>query len=407
VNAADDLAGQLLLDMAIRSRQTLTGFKQPTAGRSGIQTIAGLCLIVALEALTYLLIRFSGGLPNAFAHVAYIGIILGAYLYGWRVAVLTGLLAGFLLGPFMDVTGVPNDGPHAWLTRASAFSGIGLLVGLLFERARASIRAWRESTVRVTAREREGMVALARGAEAKDTDTGDHIKRVQATSELLALAAGVSVDEASAIGWAGMLHDVGKLHVPDRILLKPGPLSSKEWEIMRQHPIWGEEILADGEGFALARRIARWHHENFDGTGYPDGLAGRHIAFEARVVRVADAFDAMTHSRPYRAARSVEDALEELERWAGRQFDPELVRLIVQLIRAGDVVVAGAPDRRFGTAEPVAVSDVQRAPAASRFRRHLRLGGQQQRPQGPGVLARRLPSATLRGIGDGGPGGRG
>jgi putative two-component system response regulator len=182
------------------------------------------------------------------------------------------------------------------------------------------------------------MVALARGAEAKDTDTGDHIKRVQTMSERLALASGLSTEDAAAIGWAGMLHDVGKLHVPDRILLKPGPLAAAEWEIMRQHPIWGEQILADGEGFALARRIARWHHENFDGTGYPDGLAGIHIPFEARIVRVADAFDAITHTRPYRRPRSVEEALGELDRSAGRHFDPELVRLQIQLVR-------GARDR--------------------------------------------------------------
>ncbi len=289
---------------------------------------------MGLEVGSYLLIRATGGLPNAFGHTPYIGVIVAAYLLGWRPAALTGLLGGILLGPVADLTGVSNDGPQAWLTRTMAYTGVGLLVGALFERARASTQAWRETAVRVAAREREGMVALARGAEAKDTDTGDHIKRVQGTSERLALASGLSVEEAASIGWAGMLHDVGKLHVPDRILLKPGPLTAAEWKIMRQHPIWGEEILADGEGFALARRIARWHHENFDGTGYPDALAGIHIPFEARIVRVADAFDAMTHTRPYRQARSVEEALEELDRWAGSQFDPELVRLLLGLVRS-------------------------------------------------------------------------
>lgn len=301
--------------------------------RPGLRFTAGVAAVVSLEVLSYLIIRVTGGLPNAFGHSTYAGIVLAAYLFGWRGAVLTGLLGGFLLGPFADLSGLRNDGQQAWLTRATAYAGIGLLTGLLFERARTSIRAWRDTAVRVAVREREGMVALARGAEAKDTDTGDHIKRVQGMSERLALASGLSSDEAMAIGWAGMLHDVGKLHVPDRILLKPGPLTAEEWDVMRQHPIWGEQILADGEGFALARRIARWHHENFDGTGYPDGIAGIHIPFEARIVRVADAFDAITHTRPYQQARSVEEALEELDRWAGRQFDPELVRLQIDLVR--------------------------------------------------------------------------
>jgi HD domain len=311
------------------SRIGVTLAPVPPALRTG----AGLVAIVMLEALAYFAIRLTGGLPNAFGHLAYAGIVLAAYLFGWRGAVLTAIASGIMLGPFAELSGVRNDGQQAWLTRTLAYSGVGFLTGVLFERARASIRAWQDTAVRVATREREGMVALARGAEAKDTDTGDHIRRVQRTSERLALASGKSIDDAAAIGWAGMLHDVGKLHVPDRILLKPGPLSASEWAVMRQHPLWGEQILADGEGFALARRIARWHHENFDGTGYPDGIAGIHIPFEVRIVRVADAFDAMTHDRPYRKGRGIEAALEELDRCAGLHFDPELVRLLIQLVR--------------------------------------------------------------------------
>jgi hypothetical protein len=309
----------------------------------GLRTVAGLLAIVMLEALAYFVIRLTGGLPNAFGHLAYAGIVLAAYLFGWRGAILTGIASGVMLGPFADLSGMRNDGQQAWLTRALAYSGVGFLTGLLFERARASMRAWRDTALRVATREREGMVALARGAEAKDTDTGDHIRRVQRTSERLALACGRSTDDAAAIGWAGMLHDVGKLHVPDRILLKPGPLSASEWAVMRQHPLWGEQILADGEGFALARRIARWHHENFDGTGYPDGIAGVHIPSEVRIVRVADAFDAMTHDRPYRKARRIEEALEELDRCAGLHFDPDLVRLLITLVR-DEIALTGGLD---------------------------------------------------------------
>ena len=103
---------------------------------------------------------------------------------------------------------------------------------------------------------------------------------------------------------------------------------------MRQHPIWGERILGDGAGFDVARRIARWHHENVDGSGYPDGLRSDAIPLEARIVRVADAFDAMTNRRPYSPARTIEEALDELHRWSGRQFDPELVRLFADLLEA-------------------------------------------------------------------------
>ncbi|MDT5286408.1 MAG: cyclic di-GMP phosphodiesterase, partial [Mycobacterium sp.] len=168
---------------------------------------------------------------------------------------------------------------------------------------------------------------------AKDTDTGDHVVRVQLVAEELARAIGLDAEQAADIGWSAMLHDVGKLHVPDRILLKPGPLMTDEWEIMRRHPVWGAEILAQGEGFEVARRIARWHHENIDGSGYPDGLRGENIPLEARIVRIADSFDAMTHARPYKPARSMEWALEELLRCAGTQFDSELAILFIDQLR--------------------------------------------------------------------------
>ena len=151
------------------------------------------------------------------------------------------------------------------------------------------------------------MVALARGAEAKDTDTGDHVVRIQEIATELALATGLASETAADIGWSAMLHDIGKIHVPDRILLKPGPLDHAEWEIMRLHPVWGDEILAQGAGFEVARRIARSHHENFDGSGYPDGLVGDAIPLEARIVRLADTFDAFTHGRPSQAARHIQD----------------------------------------------------------------------------------------------------
>ncbi len=143
-----------------------------------------------------------------------------------------------------------------------------------------------------------------------------------------------------------MLHDIGKLHVPDSILLKPGKLTPEEWEVMRRHSVFGERILAGGVGFEMARRIARWHHEDFDGRGYPDGLRGEAIPLEARIVRVADAYDAMTHVRPYKRAESPDWAFEELERYAGAQFDPELVRLFIALLERDERLRLGrvAPD---------------------------------------------------------------
>ena len=293
-------------------------------------------LVAVLVAIAFVAVRLAGGSPSPVNHFGYVPILVAAYLFGWRGGVAVGLVVGFVLGPLASWLGLPGgvEGLEAWLFRAIGFVGVGGVVGVLFDRTREAKESWRRSALKVIDREREGMTALARGVAAKDGHTGDHVARVQRLSEDLALAVGFSQPEARDIGWCAMLHDLGKLHVPDQILIKPGPLTSAEWEIIRQHSLWGEAILANGDGFDMARRICRWHHENFDGTGYPDRLQHDSIPLEARLVRVTDAFDAMTHHRPYHDARSLDWALEELDRYAGRLFDPEIVRIFHELASA-------------------------------------------------------------------------
>jgi HD-GYP domain-containing protein (c-di-GMP phosphodiesterase class II) len=259
---------------------------------------------------------------------------LAAFFFGWRGGLVAGLLNSVTIGPLPTWLGLPGVEPfESTLARGVFFVGVGAITGHLFEVSRRALDGWRTAAVTIARREREAMIALARGAEAKDMVTADHISRVQDLTVDLALELGLDRSRANDLGWSAMLHDVGKLHVPDRILLKRGPLSAREWEIMRRHTIWGAEILASGDGFELARRVARWHHENFDGSGYPDRLRHDAIPLEARIVRVADAFDAMTHQRPYRASLSVEAGLEELDRFAGIEFDPEIVTVFTELIR--------------------------------------------------------------------------
>jgi hypothetical protein len=305
--------------------------------------LAGSIAIAGGGLIALALVRLTGGSPNPLNHLGYLPIILAAFLFGWRGGLVTAAYVGFLLGPFPMLAGAIEgvENPQAWTIRAASFALIGGLTGFLFDRSRAALVGWQTAAVEIAQRQRDGMVALARGAEAKDSDTGDHVVRVQLLAEELALAAGVDAVRAADIGWSAMLHDVGKLHVPDRILLKPGRLTDDEWTIMRRHPVWGAEILAQGEGFEVARQIARWHHENVDGSGYPDGLRGDRIPLEARIVRIADSFDAMTSPRPYKPARAIEWALAELARYAGKQFDPELARLFIDQVRSD----AGLRDR--------------------------------------------------------------
>ena len=297
-------------------------------GAAKVGAIVGLC------AAAFVAIRATGGSPNPLNHLGYLPVLAGAYFYGYRGGLVAGALIAFVLGPLPALLNLQGgiEGIDAWAIRGAFFIGIGGLSGYLFDRRRAAISGWRSAAVMVTSREREAIGALGRGAEMKDIDTGEHVGRVQTLSENLAGRLGVDAERAADIGWLAMLHDVGKLHIPDRILLRPRPLTAAEWRIMRQHPIWGEQILAHGDGFELARRITRWHHENFDGSGYPDGLRTDTIPLEARIVRITDAFDAMTHRRPYHPGRPVDWAIEELERCSGHQFDPDIVPVFIELV---------------------------------------------------------------------------
>ena len=290
--------------------------------------------IALLALLTFALVRATGGAPSALMELGYGPIALAAYAFGWRGGLVAGLAIAVLYGPVPAALGLQRvEGPVEWLIRGTSFAGIGALIGSLFERALVDAD---HATVRldeVTEREREGLLALAKAAESRDTDAGEHVRRLEITSRRLAEAAGLSTTAAAELGWAAMLHDIGKLRVPDRILLKPGPLDGDEWVVVQLHPIWSEEALAVGEHLEVARQVARSHHENWDGSGYPDGLYGDRIPLPARIVRITDAFDAMTNRRPYQQPVSFEAALEELHANSGRDFDPDLVQLFGSLIR--------------------------------------------------------------------------
>jgi putative nucleotidyltransferase with HDIG domain/PAS domain S-box-containing protein len=171
----------------------------------------------------------------------------------------------------------------------------------------------------------EAIYMLAVACEARDDDTGAHVRRMQKISEALALELGLEAAEAERIGYSAILHDVGKMHVPDSVLKKPGPLTDEEWVRMRAHTTVGERILSSKPFFEIARRIARSHHENWNGSGYPDKLRGTDIPLAARIVHVADVFDALIQPRVYKPAWPIAKAREHLEAHAGLHFDPDVI----------------------------------------------------------------------------------
>ena len=168
---------------------------------------------------------------------------------------------------------------------------------------------------------------LGRAAEYKDNETGNHVIRMSHYSRLIAQAAGLSAANVDLLFYAAPMHDVGKIGIPDRIMLKPGKLDEEEWGVMREHPDMGAEIIGDHEDELLqaARSVALTHHEKWDGTGYPKGLKGEEIPIFGRIVAIADVFDALTSERPYKKAWSVEAALEMIDEGVGKHFDPDLM----------------------------------------------------------------------------------
>lgn len=175
---------------------------------------------------------------------------------------------------------------------------------------------------------------LGKAAEYRDNETGMHVLRMSHASALLARRMGLSEEECEIILHASPMHDIGKIAIPDEVLLKPGKLEGKEWHTMQSHAEVGAEILGgyDTQLMEVAAVIARTHHERWDGTGYPQGLRGEQIPLYTRIVSVCDVFDALTSNRPYKTAWSVSRALAYLQDHSGSQFDPQVVQEFVQII---------------------------------------------------------------------------
>jgi len=340
VRADSDVVPALLVTVIVAA----AGLSGGLMLRGSMSVLSATMAIVATTAFAQAVLELTPTVVWLFAFVVpVIGLI-----HGPRV----GGLAGFMAAPALHwiETGVAVDlldpqTPYGMLILVALGATPGHLLAVAGRRreqldaqlvraeglVRDTEQAWRAE-----AAARHGAIfMLARAAEARDGTTGIHIEHVRDLAGELATAAGVSAGEIDQIAWSAMLHDVGKIRVPDRILLKPGALDDDDWALIRQHPLWGEELLKGVEGFALAREIARWHHENWDGSGYPDRLCGEAIPFAARIVRVVDVYDALRSERPYKPAWPVDRALEELRAMRGTGLDPDLVDVFLRL-RSGD-----------------------------------------------------------------------
>jgi len=231
------------------------------------------------------------------------------------------------------------------------------LVALSESRAKLRHRAdWltaqvERATHEIIEREEETIHRLMRAAEFRDNETGAHIVRMGEYAAALGAQAGLSKAECRLLQLATPMHDIGKVSTPDAVLLKPGPLTAEEWVIMRRHTTAGYEILKESSSrvIQLAAQIALAHHEHFDGSGYPAGIAGDAIPLAARICTIADVFDALTSTRPYKAAWDVKAAYAELTRIAGTHVDPTLNEAFLSIAPQIDAIKEHFPDSEVAT----------------------------------------------------------
>ncbi len=219
-----------------------------------------------------------------------------------------------------------------FLARARNMLTLGQARRSLADRAAWLAQEVRKATEEIVQRERETVVRLCRAAEFRDPETGAHIQRMAHYSCLIGQYMGLSQEDQDLLLEAAPMHDVGKVGIPDRILLKPGRLDAQEFEIMKEHANIGYELLKGSSSRVLqaGALIARGHHEKYDGSGYPQGLQGEAIPIFCRIVAVADVFDALTSQRPYKQAWTLEAAADFLAVGSGRHFDPAAVQAFIR-----------------------------------------------------------------------------
>ncbi|HEY6758193.1 MAG TPA: HD domain-containing phosphohydrolase [Baekduia sp.] len=291
----------------------------PLRTAPGWASVLAILLLALGPAASALRLRTLSVLTAPLLAALYVGVAYLAFLEGWVLPVVAPL-AALALSAVGTVTA-------SYLTERRERHRVS--------RHNAALeQAVRERTAELEETQLEIVRRLARAAEWRDEDTGEHVERIGELCEQLALAAGLSPRDAETLRHASVLHDVGKIGIPDRVLLKPGGLDAEGWAIMRTHPEIGASMLAGSPSplVQLGEEVARTHHERWDGSGYPSGLRGTEIPLSGRIVAICDVFDALRSRRPYKEPWTLAAATAEIRRLSGHHFDPELVDLFLPLV---------------------------------------------------------------------------
>lgn len=319
---------------------------------------AGL-MVVALLAGAALLVYALGGPPTPWVHILYVPIVVAAIVFTLPGGILAGLAAGLIVGPWIPGS---NQSVGDWFVQAGLFVFIGGFVGLTQQLLERRLGQNEHLVKKVATIHARTLSTFASTVELRDEPTGGHSSRVAHNARVLGLALDLEPEDLRAVYWAGLLHDLGKIGTPERILQKPSRLTEEETKTMRRHSDLGADLLlsVSQELHPIAEGI-RAHHERWDGSGYPKGLAGEHIPRVGRIVSVVDVFEALTCKRPYRDPQPVQDVLAFLRDKSGWWFDPTLVRLLEDLYWQGKIYTVDAVQAPPVVEEPAAVLPVGEA----------------------------------------------
>jgi putative nucleotidyltransferase with HDIG domain len=308
---------------------------------SGLRGALALVIVAAPLTTAAAFLTVEGRLAGPAAHLMYLPVLAGAVLFGATGGAVSGLAAGLIAGPWF--IGVDSAGP-GWLLRLAIFVLVGGLVGGIKSLLQARLGQVERLVTILTETQAKTLSTFASTIELRDKFTGGHSHRVARNARAVALAMGLDEETIRGTYWAGLLHDLGKVAVPERILLKPGPLTPDEIAVMKRHSAIGAELLeAVSTDFRPIAEGVRAHHERWDGTGYPSGRAGPAIPLTGRILGTVDVFEALTCIRPYRGPEDPEEALAYLRANAGTHFDPAVVEVFEELLFRGDIVLGMDP----------------------------------------------------------------
>ncbi|GGJ49432.1 HD-GYP domain-containing protein [Deinococcus roseus] len=300
-------------------------------------------VIGALLMLTSLLVFFTTGTRFVYVHLMYLPVVLGAMTFGIPGGLLFGLLAGLCIGPFMPLDTLTGEmqSVSGWVFRTVFFMLTGSVVGTFSALFKQRIRSAQGLAFKLAETYEQNLRTFVGLVESRDNETVGHCERVAYNAFQLGQKMGLKSEELDELYWAGLMHDLGKISVPEVILKKPGKLNDMEYALMRRHTIYGHDILqAVSPFFANIAVGVRAHHEKYDGSGYPDGLKGEDIPLYGRILAVVDVFEALTSHRTYRTPLAQQEAIQYLQEHTGSHFDPQLVPAFIQLIEKGEVMMA-------------------------------------------------------------------